>query len=383
MRIHWVITILLLCAAAAAAEPVRSAVAGRVADPSGAVIPAAKVSLKDAAGREAALTYTDRQGNYVLRVAEAGEYTLLVEAPEFASFTKEGLELDPGRMVTVDVTLQIEAHPERITVTSKAPRGEEALETRTGNAREVLEIREIRESQAKDAGEALSSLDGIWKIRKGGIANDVVLRGFQSGNLNMLVDGVRIHGACPNHMDPAAFHVDFAELEQVEVTKGAFDITNQGSLGGVVNLVSKTPGRGLHVTPNYGAGSFGYQNPSVTGSLSGNRLWGVGCRASMRRSDPFHDGDGRPFTRLRQLHPARGRAERLRHQYLLVPLRRRAHRGQPLRGGLYAPVGGRGALSLPAHGRRLRQCRPALRQLLRVFHRPGETASRCRPTSRR
>jgi iron complex outermembrane receptor protein len=62
----------------------------------------------------------------------------------------------------------------------------------------------------------------------------VVLRGFQQGDINVLIDGARIYGACPNHMDPPASHVDFAEIQQVEVTKGVFDIRSQGSLGGVV-----------------------------------------------------------------------------------------------------------------------------------------------------
>ena len=102
-------------------------------------------------------------------------------------------------------------------------------------------MREVRESGAKDVGEALANIAGLWKIRKGAIANDVVLRGFQSGNLNVLVDGARIYGACPGHMDPAAFHVDFAEVDRIEVTKGGFDVLNQGSLGGSVNIVRKRP----------------------------------------------------------------------------------------------------------------------------------------------
>lgn len=56
---------------------------------------------------------------------------------------------------------------------------------------ESLEIREVRESSAKDVGEALTKLGGIWKIRKGGIANDIVLRGFYRDNINVLIDGER------------------------------------------------------------------------------------------------------------------------------------------------------------------------------------------------
>ena len=43
----------------------------------------------------------------------------------------------------------------------------------------------MRKKAAKDVGEALTAVDGATlKIRKGGIANDVVVRGYQQNNLN-------------------------------------------------------------------------------------------------------------------------------------------------------------------------------------------------------
>jgi len=56
----------------------------------------------------------------------------------------------------------------------------------------LLDMSGVRESSAKDLGEALTALDGVWKIRKAGIANDLVIRGFQQNNINVLVDGSRI-----------------------------------------------------------------------------------------------------------------------------------------------------------------------------------------------
>ena len=84
---------------------------------------------------------------------------------------------------------------------------------------EHLDIREVRETPARDVGEALKGIEGISSIRRGAIANDLVLRGFQRDNLNVLVDGMRIYGACPNRMDPNSFHIDFAEIEEVSVLK--------------------------------------------------------------------------------------------------------------------------------------------------------------------
>ena len=73
---------------------------------------------------------------------------------------------------------------------------------------ENLTIREVRESSARDIGEALQNVPGLSSVRKGAIANDIVLRGFQRDNLNMFLDGVRLHGGCPSRMDPPSFHFD-------------------------------------------------------------------------------------------------------------------------------------------------------------------------------
>ena len=59
--------------------------------------------------------------------------------------------------------------------------------------KESLEIREVRESFAKDVGEALTKIEGLHKFRKGGIANDVIIRAFQRDNLNVIINSLVCH----------------------------------------------------------------------------------------------------------------------------------------------------------------------------------------------
>ena len=276
---------------------------GRVSDPSGAVVPGVTVRLTSRNGGGVIEVFTDHVGRFRAGSVPSGEYDVAALSPGFAPYSRTALALKPGETLDLDVVLQVSTLSEQVTVTAKAPAGEGALETSPRNSREVLEIREARESAAKDVGEAISSLDGVWKIRKAGIANDIVLRGFQQGNINILIDGQRIYGACPGHMDPAAYHVDFAEIETVEVTKGPFDIRDQGSLGGTVNIVNKKPTAGFHLTPNLSTGSFGFYNPSLSASLSKGRLYGF-AGYSYRRSDPYVAGSGRKSTDYATYTPA-------------------------------------------------------------------------------
>ncbi len=169
--------------------------------------------------------------------------------------------------------------------------------------REGVESREIRESFSRDAGEALARVEGVRKIRKGGIANDVVVRGFKGENLNVLIDGQRIYGACPNRMDPPAFHVDFAEIERIDVKKGPFDMTSVGGLGGMVNIVTREPDAGVHATANVTAGSFDYQAPSLGASYAA-AAWSLKGGYASRSGDPFKDGEGAPFTDVANYQPS-------------------------------------------------------------------------------
>jgi iron complex outermembrane receptor protein len=266
-----------------------------VTDPSGAVVPGAAIRLTSLDSGEVIAVATDENGKFRAGNLRPGNYDLAAESPGFAPFSRSAVAVEAGEALNIDVMLRISTISEVLTVTAKAPPGEGVLETSTRNSREVLEIREVRESAAKDVGEAIANLDGVWKIRKGGIANDVVLRGFQQGNINILIDGLRIYGACPGHMDPSAYHVDFDEIQTVEVTKGPFDIRNQGSLGGAVNIVSKKHESGFNVTPDFSVASFGFYNPSLVASTGKGKFYGV-AGYSYRRSDPFTDGSGRLAT---------------------------------------------------------------------------------------
>jgi iron complex outermembrane receptor protein len=266
---------------AACAEEVR----GVVTDPSGAVISGAVVKVQ-AAGRIIASAKTDEKGAYMLQIehqqAAAGGLQISASAPGFAAANSP---LDFSRFTLVDwsVRLEIASASEKIHV-----------EAKSRPFQDQLDMSEVRESSAKDVGEALTAVDGIFKIRQGSIANDVVVRGFQQNNVNSLIDGARIYGACPGHMDPPAQHVDFAEVERVDIVKGAFDLDSAGSLGAELQVVTKTPPLGLHFTPSLSFGSFNFFNPSATISF-GNAKFRILAGYSYRVSDPYKDGSGKSF----------------------------------------------------------------------------------------
>jgi iron complex outermembrane receptor protein len=260
---------------------------GTVTDRSGAVVQGATVQLL-ADGRTVAETKTGSNGDFALAApmgarAEEETYTIRAAASGFAP-ASQSIRLAEAAANKITLVLDIAPYRQSVEIQAAAPVNEA-----------LLDMSGVRESAAKDLGEALTALDGVWKIRKAGIANDLVIRGFQQNNINVLVDGSRTYGACPAHMDPPAEHVDFAEVDHVEVSKGAFDVTNEGSLGAVVNIVTKSPDMGFSVKPSLSLGSFDFFNPSVTASYGGQTFQILGGY-SFRTSDPYKDGSGHPFT---------------------------------------------------------------------------------------
>ncbi len=151
------------------------------------------------------------------------------------------------------------------------------------------------ELKSADLAESLSeTVPSISLVRRSGIANDIILRGQKKDNINVLADGTKTYGACPNRMDPATSHILTNNIESVEVTEGPYDVENFGTLSGLVDIKTKKPSKELSGEVNLNAGSFNYKKASATVS-GGNDKVRVLLSASKETSDQYKDGNGDTF----------------------------------------------------------------------------------------
>jgi hypothetical protein len=130
----------------------------------------------------------------------------------------------------------------------------------------------------------------------------VVLRGFSKENINVLIDDGRVYGACPLRMDPPSFLVDLSQVERIEIIKGPFDVRHQGSMGGLVNIITKKPEEGFRLKLNASAGSFNFINLSPVVSYADDKF-SILVGYSYRYSKPYKDGDGRRITEYANYRP--------------------------------------------------------------------------------
>jgi len=173
---------------------------------------------------------------------------------------------------------------------------EEKKAAQEANTKKELTQEEAKVTRQIDLGEILSEFyPEVWYMRKAGTANDLYIRGFAKDNINVLIDGSKIYGACPNRMDPPSFHVSTPQIESITIKEGPFDVENAGSLGAVVNVKTKDPKEGIGGEIGGTYGSWSYRTGYVWGNV-GNKFIKVLVGASNQYSKPYESGDGKKVT---------------------------------------------------------------------------------------
>src|SRR5215471_19560444 len=91
------VAILLICSSATWAQTITGGVNGIVTDPSGAVIPNAKVAATNVETGVVTETTTNNDGLYNIRFLQIGSYKISVNAPGFGTSTYGPFTLDTGQ----------------------------------------------------------------------------------------------------------------------------------------------------------------------------------------------------------------------------------------------------------------------------------------------
>ena len=102
-------------AASPAAAPLGT-LHGRIVDPTGALIPAAKITIANPLGVAQKTASSDASGNYSITGLAAGSYIVQASVDGFAPFTSPTLKLEAGQSKRVDISMAIESEQQSVTV---------------------------------------------------------------------------------------------------------------------------------------------------------------------------------------------------------------------------------------------------------------------------
>ena len=116
-----VVAYTLLSSVAVFAQSDRGTITGTVSDLSGAVVPhASVVAVNSDNGTESPVSTTDT-GNYTIASLRPGTYNVTAEAAGFKKTTRSGILVAVATVVRIDITLEVGATTESLTVTEEAP----------------------------------------------------------------------------------------------------------------------------------------------------------------------------------------------------------------------------------------------------------------------
>src|SRR5437879_205175 len=105
----------------ALAQTDRGTITGTVSDATGAVIPGAAIEAKNVQTGAVYQAGSSETGNYTLAQLPAGTYELSAILPGFKKFVRSGIIVSVATVLRIDVTLDVGATGESVTVEAASP----------------------------------------------------------------------------------------------------------------------------------------------------------------------------------------------------------------------------------------------------------------------
>jgi hypothetical protein len=235
---------------------------GTVKDPSGAVVPKAKVVLTSTAMVGSKELVTDSSGYYRFANLPPGTYTLTVTAQGFKTEKRDGITVGVGRLPSLDLALQVGAETTTVEVSTEAPvidtTTTENLTNVTSEALQLLPTGTTYQSVIQFApmarneplaglsvhGQGSGGTGGSMPGSSGnGLGFGYSIGGAADSESSYLVEGQdteNISGGYSKANVPMEF------IQEVQMKTSGVAAEYGGALGGVVNVVMKKGGNDFH-----------------------------------------------------------------------------------------------------------------------------------------
>ncbi len=218
-------------------------IVGFVRDPSGAVVPNAKVTIKNEGTAEEHTVTSDAGGHYTVPSLPPAEYTMTAEASGFKKFESAHNKLDANSTIQLDGSLQIGQISETVEVSSTA----EVLQTESGAVQAEVTGRQIQDLELNGRSPiyAAQLLPGV---RSGGTLGDFngvglsgnpfSINGARSQDTSVTVDGApamrtRANGAVIGVADVDA-------TQEIQVLAADYQAEYGRAAGGQIRMVTKS-----------------------------------------------------------------------------------------------------------------------------------------------
>src|SRR5947208_684986 len=142
------------------AQTATATIVGVVKDSSGALMPGVSISVKHTETGQTRTTISTDSGAYNVPLLPVGAYEITTTMPGFKRQVRSGINLVVGQEAVVDLTLEVGANAEQVTVTGDAP----LVNTTTASVSGL-----VNERQVKDLPLNGRSFDNLITLNAGAI----------------------------------------------------------------------------------------------------------------------------------------------------------------------------------------------------------------------
>src|SRR5579885_996948 len=236
------------------AQSNQGTITGTISDPSGAVVAAAQIDVKN---RDTGIVYqggTSNTGNYVIPVP-AGFYEITVNVPGFKKFVQQNVQVIVATDTRRDVTLEVGQASDVVTVADTAP----LLKTESGEMSHLVELKEAVElplltisgggyTGATTMGNIRNPLQTSLLLPGVTFANDMalVVNGLPSNSESIRIEGQDSTGTIWKVYQQRSQTMGVEAVQEVSVQTSNFAAECGQVGGGYFNFTMKSGTNQLH-----------------------------------------------------------------------------------------------------------------------------------------
>jgi hypothetical protein len=153
---------------------------GQVADPTGALIPGATITITTAAGVTKSTATADASGSYQVSGLAPGSYIVLASVAGFADFVSQPIQLAAGQVMHVKISMAMAVEQQNVTVTDETA----AVNVEAGgNASAMVLKGKDLDALSDDPDELSNELTALAGPSAGPNGGQIYIDGFSGGQL--------------------------------------------------------------------------------------------------------------------------------------------------------------------------------------------------------
>lgn len=261
---------LLLTASLMLGQVLTGSITGTVVDPTGAVIPNAKVTVADQATNKEFSTTSNNTGEFVISGLNESFYTVTVSAPGFSNFVVHSVQVNISQTSRITAKLVVGAVGTAVTVMAE----QAAVQAESAQVKYAIDQQQIQSLQLPNRNplDIVRTLPGMSTPTGNVTGGDVIVHGLRANSTNITLDGVNI---ADNYVKTSSF---FGINAPVMDSVGEFNVSTSG----------------VGVDAGFGAAQVSMRTARGTNALHGSVYWFH--RNSFLNANTFFNKQSTPVT---------------------------------------------------------------------------------------